>query len=936
MWTMNHRRSAPVLVLLWLATVSALAAQTKVTTPVTFFGHEIGADYVLPDYDDLSAYWKKLASESDRMKLVEIGRTAEDRPQYMAIISAPENIARLDHYREISRRLALAKGVTDEQARALAHEGKAVVWIDGGLHATEVLGAQQLMETVYELVSRDDAETRRILSDVIVLAVQANPDGMQLVSSWYMREPDPTKRSTDGIPRLYQKYVGHDNNRDFYALNMPETRNMERVQYREWFPQIIYNHHQTGPAGTVMFSPPFRDPFNYVYDPIVVNELDLVGAAMHTRFDVEGKGGVTTRSGSNYSTWWNGGLRTAAYFHNMVGLLTETIGNPTPIEVPFLPAMQLPHGDLPLPVKPGKWHFRQSVDYSLTANYAVLDVAQRYRESFLYNAYRMGANEIERGSRDSWVVTPDRIEETREALAADRDDGAGTGGANGRRFRAAPDSARSARYYAMLHRPGMRAPRGYILPADQPDFPTAAKFVHKLMLAGVTVERATAAFTVGGKRYPAGSFVVPTAQAFRPYVLDMFEPQDHPNDFAYPGGPPIPPYDNAGWTLALQMGVRFDRILDRFDGPFQPIQGDDVPLPAGDVASTPGAVGYVLSPRYDDAFRAANRLLAADAPVYRLKSPWSAGGHTFEAGSFYVPARGRAPALVRNAAADLGLHFDAVAARPAGEQYRLKAPRIALWDRYGGSIPSGWTRWILEQWEFSYQRVYAQQLDAGKLRRKYDVIVLVDGAVPGPDGARRGFGGAPDSSRVPREYWPTIGSLTVEKTVPALREFLRQGGSIITIGSSTVLASELGLPVGDQLVKKLPDGTVRPLTREEYYIPGSLLEMRLDTGQPLTFGMDEHADVFFDNSPVFAIADSAAAAGVRRIGWYDSAQPLRSGWAWGQQVLEGGAAVAQADVGTGTLYLFGPEILFRAQPHGTFKLFFNALDQSAAATSGVK
>jgi hypothetical protein len=179
-----------------------------------------------------------------------------------------------------------------------------------------VLGAHQLIEHVWQMVSRTDAETTRILDDVIQLVVHANPDGMELVSSWYMRNPDPSKRSYSDIPRLYQKYIGHDNNRDFYLNAMPESENMSRVLYREWYPQIMYNHHQTGPAGTVMFMPPFRDPFNYVYDPLIPAGLNLVGAAMETRMAAEQKPGTTRRNGANYSTWWNGGLRTTAYFRD--------------------------------------------------------------------------------------------------------------------------------------------------------------------------------------------------------------------------------------------------------------------------------------------------------------------------------------------------------------------------------------------------------------------------------------------------------------------------------------------------------------------------------------------------------------------------------------------------------------------------------------------
>src|SRR5262245_8066228 len=388
---------------------STQSAAIAITSPREQFGAAIGDDYFLATYSELEAYWKKLDQQSDRMQLVDIGRTEEGRSQWMAIISAPENLKQLDRLRDVSRRLALADGVTDDQARALAGEGKAVVWIDGGLHATEVLGSQQLIATVYQLVSRSDAETRRILRDVIVLAVHANPDGHELVATWYMRERDPEKRTLSGVPRLYQKYAGHDNNRDFYLASQAETINMNRILYKEWFPQIVYDHHQSSPAGTVMFAPPFRDPFNYVLDPLIPVSIDQVGAAMHSRFAAEGKPGVTMRSGSTYSTWWNGGLRTTAYFHNQIGLLTETIGSPTPTAIPYVPERQLPSADLPYPIAPQRWRFRQSIEYSLTANWAVLDFASRYRETLLFNAYRMGRNAMQKGSQDSWTISPRRL-----------------------------------------------------------------------------------------------------------------------------------------------------------------------------------------------------------------------------------------------------------------------------------------------------------------------------------------------------------------------------------------------------------------------------------------------------------------------------------------------------------------------------------------------
>src|SRR5712692_7027938 len=681
-----------------LLTAATSLAQSRVTSPKEQLGFNFGDDYQLANYTQLVDYWKKLATQSDRMRLVEIGKTAEGRTMVMAIVTAPENQKKLDRYKEIARRLATAEGLTDDQARALAAEGKAVVWIDGGLHATEVLGAQQLMELVYQMVSMNDPETLRILKDVILLATPVNPDGLDLVSNWYMREQDPLKRSTAGLPRLYQKYVGHDNNRDFYMVNQPETEAINRVFFHEWFPQIVYNHHQTGPAGTVLFAPPFRDPFNYYLDPLVPLGIDLVGAAMHSRFVAENKPGATMRSGSSYSTWWNGGLRTVVYFHNMIGLLTESIGNPTPIEIPFLPQRQLPKGDLPYPVAPQKWHFRQSVDYSITANRAVLDLASKHREDFLFNLYRMGKNSIERGSRDYWTITPKKITEVQAAIAKDMPQAAGPAGPEQRERRMAGIASDASagdtpqgfggqqrglpmKYWEMLHAPDKRDPRGFIIPSDQPDFLTATKFINTLIKNGITIHRATRSFTVAGKTYPAGSYVVKTAQAFRPHVLDMFEPQDHPDDIPYPGGPPTPPYDNAGYTLAYQMGVVFDRILDGFDGPFEKINDLVKPAP-GKVNTVANAAGFLLNHQVNDSIIAVNRLLSTGEEVYWLKQASFRADRSYGPGTIYISAKPSTLPKLQKLADEVGLTFDGVASKPTGEAYKLRALRIGLWDRY--------------------------------------------------------------------------------------------------------------------------------------------------------------------------------------------------------------------------------------------------------------
>jgi hypothetical protein len=938
-----------LLMAMLLSTLAVISASAQnLTSPKAHFGFNIGDDYQLANYTQYEAYIKKLDAESDRMKLVEIGKSAEGRTMYLGIITSPENHKKLDRYKEIAAKLAKAEGLTNEQARALAKEGKAIVWIDGGLHATEVLGPAQLIETIWQFNSLNDEETLRFLDNVIILTCLVNPDGMELVSNWYMRESDPTKRRYNDIPRLYQKYIGHDNNRDFYMSAQPESEAINRVFYHEWFPQIVYNHHQTGPAGTVLFAPPFRDPFNYTFDPMVVAGIDLVGAAMHQRFVAENKPGATTRTGTGYSTWWNGGLRTTVYFHNMIGLLTETIGSPTPMEIPFVVSRQLPQGNLIAPIAPQKWHFRQSVEYSITANRAVVDVAAKNREDFLYNIYQMGRNSIERGSRDSWTVYPSRIAEVQEAIERERrqggagGDGPGAGGGRGGGF-GGRGGAASIKHYEMLRKPELRDPRGYIIPFNQADFLTATKFVNALIKTGITIHRATSDFQVNGKSYPAGSYVVKTAQAFRPHILDMFEPQDHPNDFQYPGGPPIPPYDSAGWTLAYQMGVKFDRILEGFDGPFEKINGF-AKVETGMPRPLPNAAGYLVSHEVNDSFLVTNRLLKDGEDVFWIKQAFTANGKTYPAGTVFVPSKATTGAKVRKMEIETGVRFEPLMAKPTGEMFKLKTPRIALWDRYGGSMPSGWTRWLLEQFEFPFTVVYPQTLDAGNLADKFDVIIFVTGAIPavraagggGPAAAAGGdepvFGRMPAANELPEEFRGWIGNVTAARTIPQLKAFIEAGGTVLTIGSSTNLGYHLGLPMANALVEKTASGDERPLGRDKYYIPGSVLQVAVDNTNPLAYGMSNRVDVFFDNSPVFRLKPEAALKGVKPVAWFDNGSPLRSGWAWGQRYLQDGVAVIDASFGKGRLFMYGPEIAFRAQPHGTFKLLFNGIYLGKAET----
>jgi len=916
-----------------------------ITTPKEFFGFNVGDDYQEVNYTKAEAYWKKLATESNRMKMVDIGQTEEGRTEWMMIITSPANLRNLEHYRQISEKLGRAEGLTDADAHALAKEGKPVVWIDGGLHASESVGFQQLVEMIYQMVSRNDPETLRLLDADIGLYVPINPDGSEMVANWYMRNPVPNERTNaPGLPALYNKYVGHDDNRDSYMSNMKETENMNKVLYTEWFPQILYNHHQTGPAGGVIFMPPFRDPFNYNFDPLIPLDIEAVGTAMHQRLVEQNMGGSEMRSGSSYSTWWDGGVRTTAYFHNIIGLLTEIIGDPTPITIPFVPAKQLPTGDWPLPIAPGPWHYRQSIDYEMQNNRAVLDYAARNKEDLLYNFYQMGRNSIQRGNEDAWTITPATIETldsvvAKAAPAAGRRGARGGAAAGGGAFGGGRGSVDAAYYTSVLHSPETRDPRGYIIPSDQADFATATKFVNALIKNGTEIEKASSEFQVNGKSYPAGSFVVMAAQADRPFVLDMFEPQHYPNDFTYPGGPPIPPYDTAGWTLAYQMGVKFDRELDAFSGPFEKLPfGQLQPMPAATVADAASPAGYLISHEINNSFIVVNRLLKAGADVYWMKTPQSAGGKDLGTGAIYVKASAAVAPILQAGAKDLGVPAYGVAAAPQGAAMKLKPVRIGLYDQYGGSMPSGWVRWMLEQYEFPYEVVYPRILDAGNLRSNYDVLLFVDSGLPNAAGGRGGRGGgrgaptAAEMASVPPELAARMGSITQAKTIPALQAFTQAGGTVLTIGTGTSIAEALGLPITSYLTEMGANGQLQPLPNTKFYIPGSLMRITIDNTQPVAYGMAQTADVDFDHSPVFRLVPNLKHHAAT-VAWFNGDHTLDSGWAWGQSYLNGGAAVVSGKIGAGTVYAMGPEITFRAQPHGTFKLLFNGLFAGSAETT---
>ena len=843
----------------------APAQQAPAPTPESVIGWAPCADYKLATYEQIAEYFRVLDEASDRMQLVEIGETAEGRTQLMAIISSASNMRNLDRYKAISQQLARAR-VSDDEARALVDEGKAIVWIDFGLHSTEVAHGQTAPWMAYKAVTEETEEMRFIRDNVIFLLVpNMNPDGTTLVAEWYMQHVG-TEHEGAPLPELYQKYVGHDNNRDWFMFNQPESQNIGRQVYHEWFPQIVYNQHQSGPYPSRIFIPPFAEPVNPNIPPLVMRGINAVGSAMGRRFDQEGKAGVVSRVG--FDTWWNGGMRTAPYFHNMVGILTET-SHTSPAPTVYDPATfprTFSNGELtgapsafyPNPYMGGEWHLRDSCEYMLTGSMAVLDIGAKRRAEWLFNIYQMGREAIADGENETYVIS-----------------------------------------------------------ADQWDPGTAAKLVNVLRWGAIDVEQANAPFTLDGVSYPSGSYVVPSAQSFRPHLTDLLTPQVYPDRRVYPGGPPDRPYDVSGWTLPYQMGVdvRTHAGLGarRADLALEPVEWASPPN--GSVSGRATAA-YAIDPKANDAFTAVNRLLTAGESVSRMTAAGDVGGRTWPAGTFVVASSDGTHARVEDAARSLGLRITALAVAPPVETTPLRQPRVGLYHAWGGNMDEGWTRWVLERFEFAYTRLHDAEVRTGNLRAAYDVIVLPADSVTRMTG-ESSEGGGRSGSR-PEDYPPAYRSGFGDEGVAALEAFVNNGGTLVTFAQAGDLPiQKFRLPVRN---------LVAGLSSTEFWSPGSTLRVDINHTNPLAYGMPaDGLAAFLGGNQVYEVVATPHNDRVQRIVTFIDRDILQSGWLLGEDTIAEKAAMVSVQHGQGRVVLIGFRAQHRAQTHGTFKLVFNAL-----------
>ncbi|MDQ6705664.1 MAG: peptidase M14, partial [Acidobacteriota bacterium] len=608
---------------------AAAVLQGAIPTPREHLGFTPGDDYKLADYAQISGYFQKLAAASDRIKVVEFGRSSLGKPMYAAFISEPENLAKLDQYRELNRQLAL--GLVDQAAaHDLAARGKVIVWIDSGLHASEVAPAQHSPELAYKMITDESEETRRIRANVILIQIPViNPDGLDWIVKWY-RGNVGTPYELAPLPWIYQKYAGHDNNRDWFMLNLTETRAVTKLLFQDWFPEIVYNQHQAPAFPARIFVPPYSEPLNPHIPAPVMEGINLIGSAIKERLARSNQPGALSYLG--YDAWWNGGLRSVPAFHNMHGILTETAGylyaTPKTYDAADFPdrfANGMPTREATVfyerPWAGGKWGVRDAIEYMLTADAAILDLAATRSSHYLLKSYEMARAAIESG-------------------------------ANGK-------------------------PYAYVIATQQWDASSASEMLERLSLAGVQVRRASAPFRANGKSYPVGTSAILIAQPFRSYVVDLMEPQKYPELKTGTTGPTKRPYDVAGWTLPLQMGVQVDRVDEPFTARWEePVAKSRVPS---------------LEHRENASFLAIKDVLDRNRKV-----GWGANGKIL-------------------------LESDGGFSQAA---YELKNPRIGVYEPWTANIDTGWTEWVLDRYKVPYTVLHNADFAGQNLKTKIDTIIL--------------------------------------------------------------------------------------------------------------------------------------------------------------------------------------------------------------------
>jgi hypothetical protein len=779
-------------------------AMAAVPTPESHFGHKIGVDNELLDWDKVVSYFKALPNSSDRIKYMEIGKTPEGRPMIAAAISSAANIKNLDHYHDIQMRLSDPRRTTPAEAARLEAEGKTVVMITCSIHANEVASTHTAVEFAYRLLTEENnPKFKAILDNVIILLEPSqNPDGVDIITQWY-RKTRGTPFDGTSPPVVYNHYVGHDNNRDWYIFSQPETRATAGLE-NLWHPQVVYDVHQQGEYASRIFVPPWMDPVDPNIDPILASICNMLGTGMATDLAAAGKSGIALNAMYDF---WSPGRQYQAY-HGGARILSESASAKlaTPITVRPEQIQDRAPGYNPRerswnylnPWMGGVWRLRDIIDYQEIAWESLLYQSALRRADMLKYFYEINKNNVERSTPNSFVIT-----------------------------------------------------------SNQNDPGAAAKMLDALAFGDVEVQRAGGNFTADGKEYPAGSYVISMHQPFSGYAKTLLETQHYPNLLEYPGGPPKRPYDVTAQTLPMLLGVDVATVKDGFQASLTTAKQYsfklDHAVPAGALAASDVS-----------SWKEVAKIWKSGKPIYR-------DGST---GDFYTAA---------------------------GDGRKMVAPlKIGLYKSYVANMDEGWTRSIFDDFGFAFTNISNEDIQAGNLKQRFDSIII-------PDASRQQVMEGHRAGSMPPEYCGGIGA----KGVAALKDFVQQGGTLVMLNhAADVATQDMGVSAKNVL---------RGVETKDFYSPGSLLNIKLDTKSPLAYGMPADITLWSEQSPAW---DAAPEYVVAR---YPDKGVLASGWLMGEQHLTGKAALLDVPMGAGHVIMFGMRPQYRSQSYQNFKLFFNAM-----------
>lgn len=845
---------------------SAIAQTNVIPTPESIIGFKLGSDYKLANWDQIAEYFYAIGKASNRIKIVELGQTEMGNTLLIALISSPENLKNLEKYKAIQHKLADPRLTSEAELPQLLKEGKTVVHISCSLHSDEVGATQMAPIVAYQLATENTPAINQILENVILILYPCvNPDGTQLVANHYMKQnPGPGARVTS-LPRLYNKYTGHDNNRDFYMFTQKGHKLVAKQLYEEWFPEIVFDMHQKGSdfSASRIFVPPFADPVNPTIHPLVIRQQELIGGYMST--DLTAGGYPWVQDHSQFTLWWHGGLRTSVAFHNMIAILTEAAG--ANLASPITPSAARTERtrrsrrttkdsnlimtvDYPVKWKGDRtWRLADIVEQDRLAVFAVLKAAARNRDMILRNFYIMNKDAIEKGKTEK--------------------------------------------------------PFAYVMTAGQHDIGAFVYLLEVMLMQDTDFHIATKPFTAGAKQYPTNSIILYLAQPARPNILALMEKQ------IFPSGKR--PYDVAGWTLPLLMGVVYDRI----DKPFTAeTNAYTKAAPITKVVSHSKPKAYYIGVNSIDHFRAVNRLLEKGHSLSMLTSPSTINGHKIDPGSIVVKNQNNAAKDIELLKKDLSLTIIEADQAGASAGIALRKPRIAVVDN-PRSMPVGWLRWLLEKYDFDFSLINSKDFEQGNLNSRFDVILFIER--PGNETRdwrerRRRYGRRSrnrDEQTQERSEQLRQFDKQREKYAEQIRQFVKAGGTVVAWSN-----------LADYMIETLNmDVTTIPASkdREKFGCPGSVLKIEVNTSHPITYGMQKNGFAFFRNNRALK------ANRHRVLGKYPNTNPLASGYLLGANVIQGTDNIIYDTIGKGRAVIIGFEPVFRDRPVGTFKLVFNSI-----------